>query len=58
MKNNENVGLNYEQEYHRLNDEIFKKLEEQKEHFEKEKSKLEEELRFYKEIIKREMEKK
>lgn len=52
MKIDETIGLDYEREYYRLNDEIFKKLEEQKEKFAKEKTKLEKELQFYKEIIK------
>lgn len=52
MNKEENVGLNYEKKYYMMMDEMSQKLEYQKEEYEKEKKKLEEELHFYKNIIK------
>ena len=52
MNEEENVALDYEKKYYMMMDEMNKKLEYQKEEYEKEKKKLEKELQFYKEIIK------
>lgn len=52
MNEEETVGLDYEKKYYMMMDEMSKKLEYQKEEYEKEKKKLEEELHFYKNIIK------
>ena len=48
----ENIGLDYEQKYYMMLDEMNKKMEYQKKEYQKEKNKLEQELQFYKEIIK------
>ena len=52
MEEEENVALDYEKNYYMMMDEMNKKLEYQKEEYEKEKKKLEKELQFYKKIIK------
>lgn len=52
MKEEENVALDYEKNYYMMMDEMNKKLEYQKEEYEKEKKNLEKELQFYKKIIK------
>ena len=52
MKEEENVAFDYEKNYYMMMDEMNKKLEYQKEEYEKEKKKLEKELQFYKKIIK------
>ncbi|HIS62353.1 MAG TPA: hypothetical protein IAC14_08950 [Candidatus Scybalomonas excrementigallinarum] len=52
MNNEENVKLDYEKNYYMMMDEMNKKLEHQKEEYNKEKKQLEKELKFYKEIIK------
>ena len=51
MKEEENVALDYEKNYYMMMDKMNKKLEYQKEEYEKEKKKLEKELQFYKKII-------
>lgn len=48
----ETVGLDYERQYYMMLDEMSKKMETQKEEYEKENNKLKQELQFYKEIIK------
>ena len=52
MNEEETVGLDYEKKYYMMMDEMSKKLEHQKEEYNKEKKELEKELKFYKEIIK------
>ena len=52
MNKEENVTLDYEEKYYMMMDEMNKKLEHQKEEYNKEKKELEKELKFYKEIIK------
>lgn len=52
MNEEENVALDYEKNYYMMMDKMNKKLEYQKEEYEKEKKKLEKELQFYKKIIK------
>lgn len=52
MNEEETVGLDYEKKYYMMMDEMNKKLEHQKEEYNKEKKQLEKELKFYKEIIK------
>lgn len=52
MNEEETVSLDYEQKYYMMMDEMNKKLEHQKEEYNKEKKQLEKELKFYKEIIK------
>lgn len=52
MNKEETIGLDYEKSYYMMMDEMSKKLEHQKEEYNKEKKELEKELKFYKEIIK------
>lgn len=52
MNNEETIGIDYQQEYYKLFDEMSKNLEYQKEQYEKQINKLEKDLKFYKEIIK------
>lgn len=52
MNEEETVSLDYEQKYYMMMDEMSKKLEHQKEEYNKEKKELEKELQFYKNIIK------
>lgn len=52
MNEEETVSLDYEQKYYMMMNEMSKKLEHQKEEYNKEKKELEKELQFYKNIIK------